>query len=55
MVDVFGILPRFFENFLESENLVCSTTEGTKTALGIAFGSMISRHPFSTTHFSRRG
>jgi len=25
-VDVFGMLPRFFENLLESEILICSTT-----------------------------
>jgi len=34
-VDVFGILPRFLKNLLESENLGCSAMAGTKTALGI--------------------
>jgi len=34
-VDVFCILPRFLKNLLESENLICNATGGTKTALGI--------------------
>jgi len=34
-VDVFGILPRFPENLLVSEDLVCGATAGTKAALGI--------------------
>jgi len=34
-IDVFGILPRFLENLLESENLVFNATAGAKTALGI--------------------
>ena len=34
-VDVFGILPRFLKNLLESENLGCSAMAGTKIALGI--------------------
>jgi len=34
-VDVFGLLPRFLNNLLESENLVCSATAATTTALGI--------------------
>ena len=32
-VNVFATLPRFHKNMLESENLVCSATTGTKTAL----------------------
>jgi len=35
MFTVFGILPRFLKNWLESGNLVCNSTAGTKTALGI--------------------
>ena len=34
-VDVFGILPRILKNLLENENLLCSATAGTKSALGI--------------------
>jgi len=34
-LDIFGILQRFIETLLESENLVCSATARTKTALGI--------------------
>jgi len=34
-VDVFGILPRFLKNLLESENSHCNATAWTKTALGI--------------------
>ena len=34
-VGAFPILPRFLENFLEREKLVCSATAGTKTAMGI--------------------
>ena len=34
-LDVFATLPRFHRNMPESENLVCSATTGTKTALGI--------------------
>jgi len=33
-VYVFGMLPRFLENLLESGNLLCSATAMTKTALG---------------------
>ena len=33
-IDVFGMLPRFLENLLESGNLLCSATAATKTALG---------------------
>jgi len=33
--DVFGILPRFLERFLESENLVCGATAGTENTLAI--------------------
>jgi len=32
---VFGMLPGFLENLLESGNLFCSATAATKTALGI--------------------
>jgi len=32
--NVFGMLPRFFENVLKSERLVCSAMARTKTALG---------------------
>jgi len=35
MFIVFGILLRFLKNWLESGNLACSATAGTKTALGI--------------------
>jgi len=36
------MLPRFLENLLESENLACSATAGTKTALETSsFGSII--------------
>jgi len=34
-VDVFGILPRFLQNLLESENVVCCAAAGMKTTLGI--------------------
>jgi len=34
-VYVFGMLPGFLENLLESGNLFCSATVVTKTALGI--------------------
>jgi len=34
-VDIFGVLPRFLEDLLDSENLVCSATSGAKTVLGI--------------------
>ena len=33
--DVFGIIRRFLENFLENQDLVCSAAGGKKTALGI--------------------
>ena len=32
-IDVFGMLPRFLENLLESRNLLCSATAATKSAL----------------------
>jgi len=32
---VFGMLPGFLENLLESGNVFCSATAATKTALGI--------------------
>ena len=34
-INIFGIFPIFNKNVLESENLVCCATAGTKTALGI--------------------
>jgi len=34
-VDVFDILPRFVENLLQSENLVCNATAMTKSTLDI--------------------
>jgi len=34
-VDVYGILPKSFKNYLESENFVCGAVAGTKTTLGI--------------------
>jgi len=34
-VYIFGMLPGFLENLLESENLFCSATAATKTTLGI--------------------
>ena len=44
-VNVFGILPRFLKNLLESEKLVCMAR--MKTALvSSSFGSFISRHRF---------
>jgi len=49
-VNVFGILPRFLESFLESENLNCSVsvTSMKKTALvSPSFGSIILLHLFS--------
>ena len=49
-VQVFGILPVFLENLLESENVFCCATTRTKTALGwlfSSFGSIISWHLFS--------
>jgi len=43
--DVLGIFPRFLENFLESENLVCGAT-ARKKAASSRFGSIISRRLF---------
>jgi len=43
-VYIFGMLPGFLENLLESGNLFCSATAATKTALGFIQLSIISRH-----------
>jgi len=49
-VDFFGILKGILKILLESKNLVCNATEGTKTALGIIqvwfnyFAASFSRH-----------
>ena len=50
-VIIFGILPRFLKNFLESESLVCRATARTKTRTGyhpafvqILSGTIFSRH-----------
>jgi len=34
-VDIIGIFPGFVGDFLEGENLVCSATAGTTTALSV--------------------
>jgi len=55
-VDIFGILPRSLENFLESENLVCSTTARTKPhQVSSNVGSIISRHLYSNWHILFQG
>ena len=44
-IDVFGMLPRFLKNLLESGNLLCSATAATKTALGTTqLFQLFSRH-----------
>ena len=44
-IDVFGMLPRFLKNLLESGNLLCSATAATKTALGTTqLFELFSRH-----------
>ena len=49
-VDVFGMLPRFLENLLEIENLICTgILPGRKPYwVSPSSGSIISPHLFST-------
>jgi len=52
-VDAFGIISRFVEKFLESGNLLCSSTGRMKTTLvsstGYPIGSITSQHLFQGT------
>jgi len=54
--DIFDILPRFFKNLLESEDILCSATARTKTALDFLHLGPISHGIFFKRlgmHFSR--